>query len=116
MEENLRFETWAVVELFGHSQLAGKVTEQVIAGQSFIRIDVPRTKRCPAFTKYHLPNAVYGITPVDEDYAARMAERIEAQPINDYKHNEVISEIIREKIEALSIKELSSQNNDPEWV
>jgi hypothetical protein len=107
MEENqVKFETWAVVELFGHAQLAGKVTEQVIAGQSFVRIDVPKTKMCPAFTKYHLPTAVYGLTPVDEDYATRMAERINAQPINDYKHHEVIREIIKEKLAELQTKQL----------
>ena len=103
MEElNVKFETWALVELFGHNQLAGKVSEQTIAGQSFIRIDVPKTKKVPAFTKYHLPTAIYGITPVDEDYATRFAERLEAKPINDYKHNEVITEIIKEKIQLLS--------------
>lgn len=104
--EQTKFETWAIVELFGHNQLAGKVSEQVIAGQSFIRIDVPKTKSCPEFTKYHLPSAVYGITPVNEDYANRMAERIEAKPINDYKHNEVISEIVKEKLTELSQKSL----------
>ena len=99
MEEvNPKFETWAMVELFGHNQLAGKVSESVIAGQSFIRIDVPATKRTPAFTKYHLPSAVYGLTPVNEDYAKRMAEKIDAKPIDDYKHTEVIEEIIKERL------------------
>lgn len=97
-EAQPKFQSWAIVELFGHAQLAGLVTEQTIAGQSFIRIDVPATKKCPAFTKYHSPNSLYGLTPVDEDYCKRMAERIEARPINDYKHNEVISEIIKEKM------------------
>ena len=107
MEENqVKFETWALVELFGHNQLSGKVSEQIIAGQSFVRIDVPKTKKVPAFTKYHLPTAIYGLTPVDEDYATRMAERIEAQPVNDYKHNEVISEIIKERLQELSQKSL----------
>jgi hypothetical protein len=104
--EQVSFQTWAIVELFGHNQLAGKVSEQVIAGQSFVRIDVPKTSKCPAFTKYHLPSAVYGLTPVEEDYACRMAEHIAAQPINDYKHNEVISEIIKEKLSELTNKSL----------
>jgi hypothetical protein len=105
-ETQVKFESWALVDLFGHNQLAGKVTEQVIAGQSFVRIDVPKTNQCPAFTKYHLPTAVYGLTPVEEDYATRMAERISAQPINDYKHNEVITEIIKEKLQEMAKKSL----------
>ena len=107
-EAKVKFESWAIVELFGHAQLAGKVTEQTISGQSFIRIDVPKTTQCPAFTKYHLPTAVYGITPVEEDYANRMAERIAAKPINDYKHNEVINEIIKERLAKLNINMLNS--------
>ena len=105
-EATPKFETWAVVELFGHTQLAGKVTTQTIAGQEFVRIDVPKTKSVPEFTKYHLPSAVYGMTPVDEDYATRMAERISAKPINDYKHNEVIREIIKEKLSEMGTKAL----------
>ena len=105
-EKQINFETWAIVELFGHNQLAGKVTTETIASQEFVRIDVPKTEKVPAFTKYHLPTAVYGITPVDEDYATRMAARINAQPINDYKHNEVITEIIREKLASMTQQNL----------
>jgi hypothetical protein len=104
MEESVKFETWAVVELFGHNQLAGKVSEQTIAGQSFIRIDVPKTRKTPSFTKYHLPTAIYGMTPVDEDYATRMAERIDAVPVGTYAHNEVIGEIIKEKLANLQLQ------------
>jgi len=103
-ETNPKFETWAIVELFGHNQLAGKVSEQVISGQSFIRIDIPATKKTPEFTKYHLPTAIYGLTPVDEDYVTRMAEKIDAMPINDYKHNEVIAEIIKEKLSKMQLQ------------
>jgi hypothetical protein len=105
-EKQIKFESWAIVELFGHNQLAGKVTTENIAGQEFVRIDVPKTTKVPAFTKYHLPTAVYGLTPVDEDYATRMADRINAQPINDYKHNEIIREIIKEKLAEMGTKAL----------
>jgi len=104
--EQVKFESWAVVELFGHNVLAGKVTEQVIAGQSFVRIEVPKTSKCPQFTKYQLPTSIYGITPVEEDYATRMAERISAVPVNDYKHNEVITEIIKEKLAQMTASNL----------
>jgi hypothetical protein len=38
-----KFELNAVVELFGHQRIAGKVTEQSIGVATFIRIDVPET-------------------------------------------------------------------------
>ena len=103
-ETNPKFETWAIVELFGHTQLSGKVSTETIAGQEFIRIDVPKTDQCPEFTKYHQPSAVYGMTPVNEEYAIKMASRIAAKPINDYKHNEVINEIIKEKLATMQLK------------
>jgi hypothetical protein len=38
------FEEWALLELFGHQRLAGRVTEQQLGGASFVRVD----KRCGA--------------------------------------------------------------------
>lgn len=36
-----KFEHWCVVEIFGHTRIAGFVTEQTIGGQSFVRVGVP---------------------------------------------------------------------------
>lgn len=33
-------ELWAVVEVLGHRQFAGRCSEEVLAGQTFLRIDV----------------------------------------------------------------------------
>ena len=42
MTENANtFEGWAILELMGHRRLAGKLSEAIIGGASFIRIDVP---------------------------------------------------------------------------
>ena len=35
------FEQTCIVELMGHNMIAGKVTEQTIGGQGFVRVDVP---------------------------------------------------------------------------
>ncbi len=45
-----QFESWAIVELFGHQKIAGKLTEQTIGGCHFIRVDVPAFEDSPAFT------------------------------------------------------------------
>lgn len=70
------FEIWALVELFGHQRIAGKVVEQVIAGAGFIRVDVPETSGRPAHTRYYNPSAIYGMTPTDEATATRLAASI----------------------------------------
>lgn len=70
------FEMWALVELFGHQRIAGRVTEQVIAGAGFVRVDVPETPGSPAHTRWYNPSAVYGMTPTDEATATRLAASI----------------------------------------
>ncbi len=97
--ERPAFEHWAIVELFGHARIAGKVTEEQIGGASFIRADVPeleiRRPRLtprgripvevrPAFTRYFGPAAISAITPVDEATARQAAEAIRPEPINVY--------------------------------
>lgn len=75
-DQSTVFEVFALVELFGHNKIAGKVSEQVIAGTGFVRVDVPDTGRKPAYTRFFNPSAIYGITPVDETAMIRLAESI----------------------------------------
>ncbi len=79
-----KFEQWCVVELFGHQMLAGKVTDQQIGGQAFIRVDVPETKENPSFTKFYGSGAVYAMTPTDEATAKMVLEQTAPRPINIY--------------------------------
>lgn len=82
--ENEAKEIWALVELFGHNRIAGKVTEAEMGGGALIRVDVPPVKDRQPITKYYNVKAIYGITPVDEATATRMAESIDAAPISSY--------------------------------
>jgi len=75
------FESHAIVELMGHARIAGKVSEQVIAGASMLRVDVPETSEQSAFTKFYAPGAIYAITPVDETIAKAAAERFQERPV-----------------------------------
>lgn len=71
-----KFEEWAVVELFGHQRIAGKVSEATIGGCAFVRVDVPQTAK-PAYTKYFGNGAIYAMTPCDEAVAHLAAVEIE---------------------------------------
>lgn len=83
---------WAIVEIFGHQRIAGYMTEQVIGGQGFIRVDVPAIEAdgtngdipTQAHTKFYGPGAVYAINPVDEAIARLAAKQIRHAPISEY--------------------------------
>lgn len=84
------FDVWAIVELFGHARIAGRVCEQVIAGAGMLRVDVPdlpAIKDGPAqrgFTRLFGPGAIYSITPVSEEIAVRAAQSMRVNQVNVY--------------------------------
>jgi hypothetical protein len=92
MSEQEKFESWAVVELFDHQQIAGLVTEASIGGCSFLRVDVPdqpavekhsyygSQPALPAYTRYFGNGAIYAMSPCTEDAARNVASRIRVKP------------------------------------
>lgn len=79
-----KFEIWALLELMGRQRIAGKVTEQVIAGTGFLRCDVPETSSNPAFTRFIAPGSLYAINPITEDVAIKYAENLRVKPIDSW--------------------------------
>lgn len=79
-----KFDSWAIVEVFGHQKFAGRVTEQAIGGASFVRVDVPEVDSSPAFTKLFGASAIYSITPVTEDLARKAVRACHSEPISVY--------------------------------
>lgn len=53
--------TWAVVELMGHRQEVGRISEAEAAGCKFLRVDTPRGVR------FYSGSAIYAITPTTEE-------------------------------------------------
>lgn len=78
-----RFE-WAVVEVMGHSVYSGIVSEAVIGGCHFVRVDVPATSEHEPFTKLLGAGAIFAITPCSEGAARAVAESCHARPIAIY--------------------------------
>lgn len=75
------FSAWCVVEVMGHQQYAGLVSEEVIAGAGFIRVDVPESEGVPEFTKLLAPKSIYCITPCSEEVAVEAAKRMRKRPM-----------------------------------
>lgn len=75
---------WAIVELMGHQQIAGRYQE---AAGGLHRVDVPETDGGPdafRFTRLYSPAAIYSITFVDEQSARLAAKMLAPRPISVY--------------------------------
>ncbi len=79
-----KFDQWAVVELFGHQQIAGRVSEAQIGGCSFVRVDVPEVGEQKGFTKFYGNGAIYAITITDEETARAAATYYRKQPMEEW--------------------------------
>lgn len=83
-DQKTTFKHWCIVELFGHSKIAGLCTEENIAGTNMLRVDVPEIKSQPAFTKYYGSSAIYAINPVDEKTAIICAESLKIGQVQEW--------------------------------
>lgn len=72
------FQGWVILELMGHRRLGGYVREQEIAGQAFLRIDIPGEDGEFAATQYYGASAIYCMTPTTEEIAKMLA--VNARP------------------------------------
>jgi hypothetical protein len=77
-------EMWGVAELMGHRRLAGRLTEQTVAGAVFLRIDVPQADGA-MLTQLYSASAIYCITPTDEATARAVAAHHQPEPIYRYE-------------------------------
>jgi hypothetical protein len=92
---------YAIVELFGHQRVAGRVSQQTFGGSSFVRVDVPEIDvtehhyndagaRVPsqrtiqAHTRSFGGGAIYAINWCDETTAAIAARSIKHEPLSPY--------------------------------
>lgn len=87
--EDKQLKLHAIVELFGHTKMAGIVTEQTVGSSTFIRVDVPETEAVPGFTRLLNPSAIYAINPVTEDVMNHMARSFQSKPIESWDINEM---------------------------
>ena len=96
MQEN-KLDLFAVIELFGHTRMSGKVTEQSIGPATFIRVDVKETSTQPSFTRLLNPSAIYAINPVTEQVANEMAEMLQKKPIESWDINQMQAKLLQLK-------------------
>ena len=67
------YEGWAIVELMGHRQTAGWVTEIELAGAKMLRVDTPRPDGIePVVSQIYGGAAIYCVTPCEEAVARKV--------------------------------------------
>lgn len=84
-QEPKPLESWALVELFGHQRIVGKVTVEPPEFPGMIRVDVPDLLKDgkvvrEGLTRYIGKAALYGVTPVSEETVRRLLPGIDGKP------------------------------------
>jgi len=92
-----KLELFAIVELFGHQRVAGKVTEQTVGSSTFVRIDVPEINSQPSFSRIVNPSAIYAINPVTEEVMIHMAQDIQQKPIEAWDIRKMTDKLLQLK-------------------
>lgn len=82
--EQPAYEGRAVLEIMGHRRLAGYLSEQLVAGVPFVRIDVPGPEGTMASQLYS-PSSVYAITPTTEEIARGVAAQNQPRPVHPWE-------------------------------
>jgi hypothetical protein len=100
-------EQWAIVELFGHTRIAGRISEYTLGGCSFVRIDVPELSPgedkppLPGFTRLYSQGAIYSVTFVDETTARTAAAQMQVQPVDTWTIQQAIRTMVPDQVRRL---------------
>ncbi|MEM6342564.1 MAG: hypothetical protein AAF927_01745 [Bacteroidota bacterium] len=112
---NEKNEFWGIIELFGHTVMAGAISKSEMA--DFIQINVPECGSIPAWSKLINPKAIYGITPTTEEVARQKAVDLKSMPINRWDTEALLNNRFAELQEAGKIKMLETvSNHADDWT
>ena len=89
-DQQEHFESWGIVDLFGHTRIAGLISEQAIGGETFIRVDVPNGEGF--HTRLFGKGAIYSMSLTDEAIAREMARRSGVKPVSRYEVKNLIED------------------------
>jgi hypothetical protein len=77
-------ETWAYVEIMGHSQVAGRVSERKVGIQVMLQIDVPKSEEGFSHTKLYSPSSIFSISPTTEEWCRQYSKAHIDYPVLPY--------------------------------
>ncbi len=65
---------WFYVEVFGHTQLAGRVTTRKFGSSVMFQVDVPKGDTEFNHSQLFSPSSIFSMTPTTEEYCRKFAE------------------------------------------
>lgn len=82
--ENL--DCWALLEIFGHTKVAGRVSTRKVGVNVMIQVDVPNDGDGLSHSQLFGPSAIFSITPTSESWCRRWAKAAKAyeRPVLPY--------------------------------
>lgn len=108
-------DTWAIIELFGHTRIAGKVANVSIAGCGFIRVLVPEHEGRKAYTRDIAPKAVYAINPCDEAAARSAMGYCGESPVIELCKYDIRREFMEQMKTLDAQSRVALEDSDDEW-
>lgn len=101
-----KFESWGIVELFGHQQIAGRISEATIGGCSFVRVDVPVADEAHMdewrYTRYFGQGAIYALNPTSEAVARIKARSCQEPPFSYEVNHSMVQQEVDRRMKALA--------------
>lgn len=79
------YEGWAVVSFFGHTKLAGKISEVEQYGVTMLRLDIPDVDETPGFTVYKGGASIFDIVPTTKETAVAFVRGLRPEPVSAYE-------------------------------
>lgn len=96
---------WAVVEIFGHTKLAGRVSTRKMGTNVMLQVDVPKGETEFSHSRLYSPGAIFSINPTTEAVCRKLTE-------SSYAYNHKPIEYIPESRPAL-IDEDDADDDEP---
>jgi len=98
-ERKGQLEGWFLLELFGHTKIAGKVSEVTLGTTVMLRVDVPEVKyqsrdymsnkvveqTIAPFTKFYSTASLFAATPINEETAKAMMQNLRVVPVQEFE-------------------------------
>jgi hypothetical protein len=85
---------WVIMEIMGHRKIGGRLSEEVLAGTSFLRMDIPKRPEKEAdeqttldwyATQYYGGSSIFSITVVTEKVARQFAYNSQPLPATEWE-------------------------------